>query len=71
MSRPAQHKPSAEEDDRNLFDAVLEMKKTAPSVAQRHYIDTLDAIESHVPEERQAATGRSRARLTRIGECRK
>jgi len=43
-SRPAQHKRSAEEDDRSLFDAVLEMKKVAPPRAQGHYIDTLDAL---------------------------
>jgi hypothetical protein len=43
-SRPAQDRSSAEEDDRSLFDAVLEMKEMAPARAQRHYTDTLDAM---------------------------
>lgn len=43
-SRPAQHKPSAEEDDRSLFDAVQEMKGMAPEKEQRHYLDTLEAM---------------------------
>ena len=42
--RPAQHKPSAEEDDLRLFDAVQEMLTMAPENAHRHYIDTLEAM---------------------------
>jgi hypothetical protein len=43
-ARPVQQKPSAEEDDRKLFDAVLEMKEAAPEGEQNHYLDTLEAI---------------------------
>lgn len=43
-TRPAQQKPSAEEDDRKLFDAVAEMKEAAPEGVQNHYLDTLEAM---------------------------
>jgi hypothetical protein len=46
-SRPAQQKPSAEEADRSLFEAVLEMKEkysTAPMAVRRHYIETIKAM---------------------------
>jgi hypothetical protein len=43
-TRPAQQKPSAEEDDHSLFDAVVEMKATAPENEQHHYLDTLEAM---------------------------
>jgi hypothetical protein len=43
-ARPAQQKPSAEEDDRKLFDAVVEMKEAAPEGVQNHYLDTLEAM---------------------------
>jgi hypothetical protein len=42
--RPAQVTPSAEEDDRKLFDAVKEMKEAAPEGVQNHYLDTLEAM---------------------------
>lgn len=43
-TRPAQQRPSAEEDDRSLFDAVAEMKEMAPENEQHHYLDTLEAM---------------------------
>lgn len=43
-TRPAQRKPSAEEDDRKLFDAVVEMKEAAPENVQNQYLDTLAAM---------------------------
>jgi hypothetical protein len=43
-ARPAQQTPSAEEDDRKLFDAVIEMKEAAPEGVQNHYVDTLEAM---------------------------
>jgi hypothetical protein len=42
--RPAQVTPSAEEDDRRLFDAVKEMKEAAPEGVQNHYLDALEAM---------------------------
>jgi hypothetical protein len=45
--RPAQQNPSAEEADRGLFEAVLELKEkylTAPMVVRRHYIEALKAM---------------------------
>ncbi len=42
--RPAQVTPSAEEDDRKLFDAVKEMREAAPEGVQNHYLDTLEAM---------------------------
>ncbi len=42
--RPAQQQPSAEEDDRKLFDAVMEMKGASPEGVQNHYLDTLEAM---------------------------
>jgi hypothetical protein len=43
-ARPAQQKPSAEEDDHKLFDAVVEMKEAAPESEQNHYLETLEAM---------------------------
>jgi len=43
-ARPAQQTPSAEQDDHKLFDAIIEMKEAAPEGEQKHYLDTLDAM---------------------------
>jgi hypothetical protein len=43
-ARPTQETPSQEEDDRKLFDAVIEMKEEAPEGVQNHYLDTLEAM---------------------------
>jgi hypothetical protein len=42
--RPAQQKPSADDDDLRLFDAVLDMKNDAPQEAWHHYTDTVEAM---------------------------
>lgn len=42
--RPAQRSPSAEDDDRRLFEAVNGMKDEAPADAHHHYADTIEAM---------------------------
>ena len=41
---PVQGKQSAEEADRGLFEAVLEMKEMAPAEVQHHYVETFEAM---------------------------
>ena len=41
---PAQQKPSAEDLDTQLFEAVLEMQREAPIDEQFHYTETIDAM---------------------------
>lgn len=43
-AKPAEHKPSAEEDDLHLFEAIREMKETASVGVERHYLETLEAM---------------------------
>jgi hypothetical protein len=45
--RPAQQEPSADEADRELFEAVMEMKDpTAPMKVRRHYTETIKALNN-------------------------
>jgi len=61
-TKPAQEKPSAEEEDRSLFNAVLEMQAIAPKSVHRQYTQTITAMNGMRRENsRPAIRVRSRS----------